>query len=232
VIRLCVPGTLEYRDIALRVVSAASKLVHANSDSATPASRKAAEDFDAQVVSAFGEAFNNIAIHGYVDGRAGDVDIEIDVTGSELRICVRDTGKSFDPSGVPPPEELPERGMGIFIIRSFMDDVTYEVGSAGSPNVLRIMKQWTGAGAAVPVGTPHTAVPVGTPHTAVPVGTPHTAVPVGTPHTPEGLPSDPKGPRSGWRMKRVTSQTGPEQEEARPKPASALGSTRYAKHRR
>ena len=213
-IRLCVPGTLEYRDIALRVVSAASKLVHANSDSATPASRKAAEDFDAQVVSAFGEAFNNIAIHGYVDGRAGDVDIEIDVTGSELRICVRDTGKSFDPSGVPPPEELPERGMGIFIIRSFMDDVTYEVGSAGSPNVLRIMKQWTGAGAAVPVGTPHTAVPVG------------------TPHTPEGLPSDPKGPRSGWRMKRVTSQTGPEQEEARPKPASALGSTRYAKHRR
>ena len=32
---------------------------------------------------------------------------------------------------------LPESGMGLFIIRSFMDEVVYE---PGSPNVLRIAK--------------------------------------------------------------------------------------------
>ena len=140
-IRLCLPGTLEYRDIALRVVSAASKLVHAGGGD----SRKEADEFDAQVVSAFGEAFNNIAIHGYGGmAVAGDVDMEIDVADERLSIRIMDTGRSFDPLGIPPPEELPERGMGIFIIRSFMDEVRYR---SGTPNVLEIVKRWHGAAA-------------------------------------------------------------------------------------
>ena len=129
-IRLTVPGTLEYRDVAMRVVTAAAKLVEAG---------PAADEFDAQVVSAFGEAFNNIAIHGYSD-TSGEIEIEIDVQRDRIRLRILDRGKSFDPLEVPAPEldALPERGMGLFIIKSFVDEVTY---TPGDPNVLVLEKR-------------------------------------------------------------------------------------------
>jgi serine/threonine-protein kinase RsbW len=51
-----------------------------------------------------------------------------------------DTGQSFDPDTIGPPEldELPEGGMGLFIMRSFMDEVDYH---PGPPNVLRLKKR-------------------------------------------------------------------------------------------
>lgn len=136
-IRLSVPGTLEYRDVAMRVVTAASKLVRPEAE---PTAR-GAEEFDAQVISAFGEAFNNIAIHAYGDSDPGPLEVEIEVLSDGLRIRILDHGKSFDPATVAEPEldDLPERGMGLFIIRSFMDDVRY---APGKPNVLEMVKHW------------------------------------------------------------------------------------------
>jgi len=97
------------------------------------------EEFDAQTITAVGEAFNNIAIHGYSAG-PGDVDIEIEFENEQILIRMMDTGLSFDPSTVPEPalEELPESGMGLFIMNSFMDEVTY---TAGNPNVLCMIKR-------------------------------------------------------------------------------------------
>ena len=150
-IRLSVPGTLEYRDVAMRVVSAAAKLV-------LPGRR--GTQFDAQVVSAFGEAFNNIAIHGYGRDAAsvgGKVELEIEVQGDTLLMRISDHGKSFDPLEVPDPEldDLPERGMGLFIIRSFVDTVTY---TPGRPNVLELAKRCPGTAqgedSTPPVGPP------------------------------------------------------------------------------
>src|SRR5580692_12774526 len=58
-IRLQLLGILEHRDVALRAVSTACKLV-------TPRPQgRAWNDFQMQVVSAVGEAFNNIVLHGY-----------------------------------------------------------------------------------------------------------------------------------------------------------------------
>jgi anti-sigma regulatory factor (Ser/Thr protein kinase) len=130
VIRLSVPGTLEYRDVAMRVVSAASKLVR-------PGRR--GTKFDAEVVSAFGEAFNNIAIHGYVD-EPGEVEVEIELEDDGIQLRITDRGRSFDPLEVPEPEldDLPERGMGLFIIRSFVDRMVY---TPGDPNVLELEKR-------------------------------------------------------------------------------------------
>jgi serine/threonine-protein kinase RsbW len=134
VIRLSVPGTLEYRDVAMRVVSAASKLV-------LPARRST--KFDAEVVSAFGEAFNNIAIHGYLD-EPGEVEVEIELEADGIRLRITDRGRSFDPLEVPDPEldDLPERGMGLFIIRNFVDRMVY---TPGDPNVLELEKRCTAA---------------------------------------------------------------------------------------
>jgi serine/threonine-protein kinase RsbW len=151
-IRLSVPGTLLFRDVAIRVVASACKLLRSPADEpeqgdgaqiapgATGATGAGAEDFDSQVLSAFGEAFNNIAIHGYRGIPPGEVHIEIANAGEDLVIRIRDDGASFHfPDQVAAPEDLPERGMGLFIIRSFMDRVVYH---PGPPNELSMTKRW------------------------------------------------------------------------------------------
>ena len=137
-IRLRVPGSLRYRDLAVRVVAAACKLVGRDQEGEEEALREDRQ-FDAAVVSAFGEAFNNVAIHSYPKGKKGDVEVEIDVYPDHIVIRLIDYGATFDPMAVPEPDlaSLPESGMGIYIMRSFMDDVTYK---SGSPNVLSMTK--------------------------------------------------------------------------------------------
>lgn len=124
-----IPGTLRYRDLAIRAVAAASKLVGTGD-----------RDFDDQVVSAFGEAFNNIALHSYRE-RPGEIEVEIDIGGDWITIRLLDRGASFDYSAVKEPDldAMPESGLGLFIIRSFMDEVCY---AAGAPNVLSMTKRY------------------------------------------------------------------------------------------
>lgn len=135
VIHLRVPGSLRYRDLAVRVVGAACKLV---GDGAGP---RRNSEWDNQVVSAFGEAFNNAAIHSYRGVKPGDVEIEVDAAATHITIRLIDYGNSFDLARVPDPDldSLPESGLGLYIMRSFMDEVTYE---PGSPNVLSMTKQY------------------------------------------------------------------------------------------
>jgi len=135
VIHLRVPGTLRYRDLAVRVVGAACKLVGTPDESTGPIRNT---QWDNEVVSAFGEAFNNTAIHSY-DGKPGDVVIEVDAGFEAITIRLIDHGKSFEIDEVPQPDldALPESGLGLYIIRSFMDEVKYV---PGSPNVLSMTK--------------------------------------------------------------------------------------------
>jgi serine/threonine-protein kinase RsbW len=138
VIRLRVPGALEYRDLVVRAVAAACRLVSRG------------RDFADQVVSAAGEAFNNAALHGYRGRPRGDVDIEIEVAPDRGAITIRmiDYGNSYAFDDVPEPDldALPESGLGVYIIRSFMDVVTYR---PGAPNVLSMTKSLgSGSGSA------------------------------------------------------------------------------------
>jgi len=134
-IKLRVPGALKYRDLAVRAVGAACKLV-GRGDPTGPGDRV----FVDEVVSAFGEAFNNTAIHSYGGSSPGDVEIEIEIGDTFITIRLLDYGRSYDFSSVPQPdlETLPESGMGLFIIRSFMDEVNYV---PGAPNVLSMTKR-------------------------------------------------------------------------------------------
>ena len=127
-IRALIPSRLEYRDLAIRLVASACKLVPRGGD-----------DFGNEVVSAFSEALNNVVLHG--GGVPSDeIEIEIDLADDGLTLRLKDYGASFDPDAVPTPDldALPESGLGVFIIRSFMDDVSYE---AGRPNVLAMTKR-------------------------------------------------------------------------------------------
>lgn len=146
-IRLSVPGTLLHRELVLRVVASSCKLLRLQRAGTQNPSHSEEHDtqFDSKVVSAVGEAFNNIAIHGYRDGGTGAVDIEIHVDGDLMTLRLADTGERFDlaaETAVALPT-LPESHMGLYILRSFMDEVRYEPGSgSGRPNVMVLTKRY------------------------------------------------------------------------------------------
>jgi serine/threonine-protein kinase RsbW len=59
-----------------------------------------------------------------------------------------DTGSDFDPSreAMPDLSMLPESHMGLYIMRSFMDEVTYSAGKPPTrPNVLTLTKRYVAA---------------------------------------------------------------------------------------
>jgi serine/threonine-protein kinase RsbW len=151
-ITLTVPGTLRYRQLVLRVVESSCKLVrsHVREEQAPARSY-----FDHEVVSAFSEAFNNVAMHGYRD-LTGEVRVEIEPEDDGITIRLLDTGRAFDPHeiGKPPRDALPESGMGLFIIHSFMDRVSYRPGDPPhTPNLLVLHKRLR-RGASTPPDAP------------------------------------------------------------------------------
>jgi len=138
-IRLSVPGTLIYRDIVLRVVASACRMVQAKQEPS-----RECVDFTDKLVSAVGEAFNNVALHAYRDRAGGSVEIEIEIEHDALTVRLLDCGNGFDPTEQHPPDlhSLPESHMGLYIIRSCVDDVSYRRGDPpGSPNVLTLTKR-------------------------------------------------------------------------------------------
>ncbi len=145
-IQLTVPGTLRYRNIAVRVVAEAARLV-SGSEQRDPndlLDHDVRDPFDTAVVSAFMEIFNNVAIHAYQRKDGGLIDISITANERELMIEIKDHGEAFDIEGVAPlPTELdeatlPEGGMGIHIAKTMLDEVTYE---PGPPNLWRLRKR-------------------------------------------------------------------------------------------
>jgi serine/threonine-protein kinase RsbW len=136
-IRMQMVGRLQHRDLVLRSVAAACKLVNSRTDNA------AWNDFRTQVVTAVGEAFNNVVLHSYEGRDEGIVEIEIQTRPDHICIELRDWGESFDPQSVPQPDfdSLPESGLGIFIIKSLMN-IHY---TPGHPNVLTLSKSLGGA---------------------------------------------------------------------------------------
>jgi serine/threonine-protein kinase RsbW len=131
-IKMQMVGRLQHRDLVLRSVAAACKFVNARTDHAW-------NDFRTQVVTAVGEAYNNVVLHSYEGQDEGIVEIEIQTKPDHICIELRDWGESFDPDSVPVPDldSLPESGLGIFIIKTLMD-IQY---TPGRPNVLTLSKR-------------------------------------------------------------------------------------------
>jgi serine/threonine-protein kinase RsbW len=146
-IRLIVPGTLEHRDLAVRVVSESCRLVSGGTAARTDGDSidvgyDLRHPFDAAFVSAFAEIFNNIVIHAYDRAGAGTIDMTLEIDRDQLVVDIVDTGKPFDIETVPSPEldDLPEGGMGIHIARTMLDAVEYV---PGPPNKWRLVKRLT-----------------------------------------------------------------------------------------
>ena len=84
------------------------------------------------LVQAVDECVTNVIVHGY-DGRAGEVEVELEAAPQSVVVRVRDSADPFDPTGVPPPDPdrpLEERlhgGMGISLMRAAVDELHHRL---------------------------------------------------------------------------------------------------------
>ncbi len=77
------------------------------------------------------EACANVVVHAYENMEPGDMEVSCHIEDHRLIIRVRDWGRGFVPEEVPVPDvtaPLEERklgGLGIFLIKQFMDEVHF-----------------------------------------------------------------------------------------------------------
>jgi len=92
------------------------------------------------------EAVSNVIMYAYPTGSDGLVDIEAIIRKDSLQFIVSDNGKPFDPTAAPEADisldvaDRPIGGLGIFLVRNIMDEVTYTRSDDGK-NILTMTKK-------------------------------------------------------------------------------------------
>jgi serine/threonine-protein kinase RsbW len=75
------------------------------------------------------EAVTNAMVHGNQEDESKSVEVIFNCHDNELEVEVRDQGDGFDPAEVPDPTNaenlLKTSGRGIFLMRTFMDQVEW-----------------------------------------------------------------------------------------------------------
>lgn len=85
-----------------------------------------------QMNLAMEEAVVNVMNYAYPTGTKGDIDIEATINEKGLTFVIADSGTPFDPTAEKEAdtslsaEERPIGGLGIFLVKQLMDEVSYE----------------------------------------------------------------------------------------------------------
>jgi serine/threonine-protein kinase RsbW len=94
------------------------------------------EDEVMQIAMAVREAAVNAVLHGNAYDPGKKVRLDFERTGRDLVITIRDQGAGLDPAKIPDPlapeNLLKTSGRGIFLIRSFMDEVQIHPSQTGT----------------------------------------------------------------------------------------------------
>jgi anti-sigma regulatory factor (Ser/Thr protein kinase) len=91
------------------------------------------------------EHLTNVLSYGYSPGEPRHVDVRVGVDSTWLWAEIRDDGLAYDPLSRPPVditvplEEKPIGGLGVHLMRQFMDELHYA--REASQNVLRLRKR-------------------------------------------------------------------------------------------
>jgi serine/threonine-protein kinase RsbW len=90
------------------------------------------------------EAVTNAVCHGNRNDPQKKVDISLEMTNDRVTIKVKDRGSGFNPEAINNPlkEEnlLKQAGRGIFIVKSLMDEVKFEIMPDNGTNLLMVKK--------------------------------------------------------------------------------------------
>ncbi|QLA16358.1 ATP-binding protein [Desulfolutivibrio sulfoxidireducens] len=85
-----------------------------------------------QVRLVLDELLTNVISYGFSDGRKHEIEVEMRLADSRLHLRIEDDAKAFDPLQAEPPdlrspaEDRAIGGLGIHLVRKFMDSVRYE----------------------------------------------------------------------------------------------------------
>ena len=84
-----------------------------------------------KIMLAVDEACTNIIKHAYKSSPEGEILLNVDYDDEKFTITIIDYGKSFNPANIPQPDlqkyyrEHKVGGLGIYLMKSLMDDVKY-----------------------------------------------------------------------------------------------------------
>lgn len=129
-IRLELPSRLEFLEIVDKVIDGVADQMQFDSD---------AQD---EIAISVLEACTNAIQHGHALDPSRLVHVMFRLHADRLEVLVRDEGAGFDVELIEdagaPENLLKPRGRGIFIMRSVMDEVTFDAGGPGT--VCRLVK--------------------------------------------------------------------------------------------
>jgi serine/threonine-protein kinase RsbW len=98
------------------------------------------------MILAVDEACTNVIKHAYKYSPDGDITIKIEFDKSVFTITIEDNGISFNPDVVPAPDlqkyyrEHRVGGLGMYLMKTLMDDVRYD-SSPGKYNRVSLIKK-------------------------------------------------------------------------------------------
>lgn len=88
------------------------------------------------------EATTNAILHGNKNNKLKLVKISVFVEDHTLTIKIKDEGKGFDPSIVPDPTDpenlLKDSGRGLYLMKIYMDSLTYNHTPEGTETILTL----------------------------------------------------------------------------------------------
>jgi anti-sigma regulatory factor (Ser/Thr protein kinase) len=98
-----------------------------------------------EVQMAVDEACTNIIEHGYGKENKGKIALYCELMEGDFVVTICDNARPFKPDAIPAPditcclEKRPDRGLGLFFMRKFMDEVRFCFDIEG--NELRMVKK-------------------------------------------------------------------------------------------
>ncbi len=87
-----------------------------------------------KIVLAVDEAISNVIEHAY-EGKAGEIEVVLDLDDDRLEVVIRDNGNKFEPAAIADPDigehirQGRKKGLGMFLMRKIMDHVDYSLDS-------------------------------------------------------------------------------------------------------
>ena len=103
------------------------------------------EEYVDKIQMSVDEACTNVVQHAYKGMTPKDIDVFVEVDSKKLTITVSDHGRGFDPDSFPQLDmdaylnELKRGGLGIYLIRTLMDEVKFTI-APGHKNSVRMAK--------------------------------------------------------------------------------------------
>jgi len=131
--RLRIPSQTENLEIIRHFVGHIARRVGFDDEDAT------------KIEMAVDEACSNVIKHAYEPGTRQPIDIAVKIDYDKLTVIVTDHGKGFDPSSIKMPDmkeylaELRVGGLGIYLMRTLMDEVAYDI-KPGVRNQVKMVK--------------------------------------------------------------------------------------------